>query len=552
MAALPRRRPLRTYNTLASACSRGHAWVQASRFLNLAVDQGLPWDLFSYNIAIQVQRPVSHRSAGGSSLMMLLSTSEWRSAAMLGGHRPLRPCDSQLQRQGLEPNGVTFTAAIGACERAGRWELALDFLRRLRQAGPVKRDGGRVSPVGAITSNSVMAACATGHAWAEAVKDMLLAGTADAASLSNVLKAFRTTSQWQKAGRVAVLLFEAVQVADMPRKAASWHHYVSVAEACSLQSSWQQALWLLFHAAPPTDAADYRFSAAISACKNALVAGEGSSHSGAGDIAGGSWLALWGADCSVRPAVATGCGTLRGVPGTGRTNLQSRDGDPSKTLAYLGIMPNRQVPAITFGTFKVLTILEGLIRFCGARVCPFVFVQFFHSLKMPHATETPQDDPDVPAADGEFGAGGALISVFEKMAMWQSALQVFSQIQEPNRVDYVTTLLAVAGHAPEIAKDLYLQSPLPAQALRPLDTPGPGMTLDLHDMPVEVATLAVEVLLEDIDAGSQLVILTGHAQHRSVPGRVRQAVLSLLKTRPDVEVQEPEENQGMLICGIKR
>ena len=46
-------RGLRTFNTLASACSRGHAWLQASRLLSAAVENSLSWDLFSYNIAIQ-------------------------------------------------------------------------------------------------------------------------------------------------------------------------------------------------------------------------------------------------------------------------------------------------------------------------------------------------------------------------------------------------------------------------------------------------------------------------------------------------------------------
>lgn len=53
-------------------------------------------------------------------------------------------------------------------------------------------------------------------------------------------------------------------------EATSWHHYISVAESCSLQSSWQRALWLIFHSALPPE---FRFSAAISACKNAMVKG---------------------------------------------------------------------------------------------------------------------------------------------------------------------------------------------------------------------------------------------------------------------------------------
>lgn len=38
----------------------------------------------------------------------------------------------QMEHDELEPNAVTFTTAIGACERSQRWELALDFFRRLK------------------------------------------------------------------------------------------------------------------------------------------------------------------------------------------------------------------------------------------------------------------------------------------------------------------------------------------------------------------------------------------------------------------------------------
>ena len=66
-----------------------------------------------------------------------------------------------MEQKDVEPNGVTFTTAIGACERSQRWEMALDFLRRL------ERSNG--DQLGAMTCNAVMAACAAGSAWAEAV-----------------------------------------------------------------------------------------------------------------------------------------------------------------------------------------------------------------------------------------------------------------------------------------------------------------------------------------------------------------------------------------------
>ena len=66
------------------------------------------------------------------------------------------------------------------------------------------------------------------------------------------------------------LPFHAVTKMRFFSEATSWHHYISVAESCSLQSSWQSALWLIFHSALPPE---FRFSAAISACKNAMVKG---------------------------------------------------------------------------------------------------------------------------------------------------------------------------------------------------------------------------------------------------------------------------------------
>ena len=172
------------------------------------------------------------------------------------------------------------------------------------------------------------------------------------------------------------------------------------------------------------------------------------------------------------------------------------------------------------------------------------------------------------------------------MGMWESALQIFSEIQSPNRVNYITILLALlAGDEAQLARKLYLQSPLLSQALRPLESLETSgiedkelpVTLDLHELPVEVATLALEVLLKDLQDPSypsdpsdpsdpnseirksvQLHIITGHALHRSAPGatgvtprRVWQAVLSLLETWPGVELREPGDNPGLVSCVLR-
>ena len=158
--------------------------------------------------------------------------------------------------------------------------------------------------------------------------------------------------------------------------------------------------------------------------------------------------------------------------------------------------------------------------------------------------------------DAEFGVASAMISVFEKMAMWQHALNIFTQIDEPNRVDYSTILLAMSGDARSLAKDLYLKSPFPPQALRQEGE----QVVDLHEMPVGVATLALEILLEDLQDARQvdlevspvtLCIITGRGQHRLDAPRLRPAVVELLETWPGVVgIQQPPENLGIVTCQV--
>ena len=159
--------------------------------------------------------------------------------------------------------------------------------------------------------------------------------------------------------------------------------------------------------------------------------------------------------------------------------------------------------------------------------------------------------------DCEFGVASALISVFEKMSMWQRALNIFTQIDEPNRVDYSTILLAMSGDARSLAKDLYLKSPFLPQGRQEGEVP----VVDLHEMPVAVATLALEVLLEDLqDADHQvdlkpspitLCIITGHGQHRLDAPRLRPAVVELLEAWPGVvDIQQPPENLGIVTCQV--
>ena len=58
-------------------------------------------------------------------------------------------------RRGCERNVITYSSLISACEKAGRWELALDLFNEMHREG---------CKPNVVTYNSLIAACAQGAA----------------------------------------------------------------------------------------------------------------------------------------------------------------------------------------------------------------------------------------------------------------------------------------------------------------------------------------------------------------------------------------------------
>jgi pentatricopeptide repeat domain-containing protein 1 len=58
-----------------------------------------------------------------------------------------------MVRRGCERNVITYSSLISACEKAGRWELALDLFREMHTEG---------CRPNVVTFNSLIAACAQG------------------------------------------------------------------------------------------------------------------------------------------------------------------------------------------------------------------------------------------------------------------------------------------------------------------------------------------------------------------------------------------------------
>ena len=58
-----------------------------------------------------------------------------------------------MVRRGCERNVITYSSLISACEKAGRWELALDLFGRMHVES---------CKPNVVTYNSLIAACAQG------------------------------------------------------------------------------------------------------------------------------------------------------------------------------------------------------------------------------------------------------------------------------------------------------------------------------------------------------------------------------------------------------
>ena len=148
----------------------------------------------------------------------------------------------------------------------------------------------------------------------------------------------------------------------------------------------------------------------------------------------------------------------------------------------------------------------------------------------------------------------ATISMLEKVVMWEEALSIFCQIpiHKKTRVDYLTTILALhSGAKTKMAGQVFQE--LADHCVYGIKRNG---SLDLHNMPVVVAEMAVEAALSDMEQREHahhpvLEIITGRGVHGpgEVESPVRQAVLHMLEGGSRVTLL-PSPNPGLVLCRV--
>ncbi|CAE8695751.1 unnamed protein product, partial [Polarella glacialis] len=136
-----------TLNAAISACSEGQRWAAALLLFAGMRQSKVSPDLVSCNLRLQRRderlRPGPALGAGAAAA--------WGEVSLMPGVGP--------------PNLISYNTALAACERAGRWEAALDVLQR-QASQPQSRQS--LAP-DVVTCGSLVAACARGQRWAQAL-----------------------------------------------------------------------------------------------------------------------------------------------------------------------------------------------------------------------------------------------------------------------------------------------------------------------------------------------------------------------------------------------
>ncbi|CAJ1431555.1 unnamed protein product [Effrenium voratum] len=225
-----RREPKKSTLLLNDLAELGKAQV-AVQVLKAMRHLQVPVNVFHLNVAIKACR---RAKAPVSMALELLESAE------------------QMQ---VRPDGVTFNAAISACDVHGDWEKAVGLLSDMAAFSPNE-----------ISYSAAISACEAAGEWAASLallQDMLQAQLVHLPAFNGALSACARGSQEAKARQLLTEMGPLQLQADVIS-------YNAGIRACEQSSSWQSALEILFgmaHASTPPDTVS--FNTAISGCGKA-------------------------------------------------------------------------------------------------------------------------------------------------------------------------------------------------------------------------------------------------------------------------------------------
>ena len=162
----------------------------------------------------------------------------------------------EMANRGLEPNVITYSAAISACEKGGQWKRALKLLEEMKSRS--------IEP-NVISYNAAVSACEKGGQWERALElleEMMNCGIeTDVISYSAAISACEKGGQWTR----ALKLLKQMKCRGIEPDDISYNAAIS---ACEKGGQWERALEVLEEMKSNGLNPDViSYSAAISACE---------------------------------------------------------------------------------------------------------------------------------------------------------------------------------------------------------------------------------------------------------------------------------------------
>lgn len=279
---------VRAYNTALSVCKASRkGWLAAAQFLEGLNKKELRPTVVSYGAC----RRTCERSTQWQRVFCLLQETGLHQIEISNVlvSTAINSCEAWqwkevlqlLGKPKVEPDLISYSAAISACGKAKQWMLALCLLRESQN---LALEVNIVTYNAAITAcddswqralqlftecrstmrrsivsyNAVMAACETAHCWAWCLAFLDALATPDVVSFSTAISACGKAGEWRRALEVL-----SAGYATSSANAVALNASIS---ACEKTSEWQQASLLLRRSQLARLVDSISFSASISAC----------------------------------------------------------------------------------------------------------------------------------------------------------------------------------------------------------------------------------------------------------------------------------------------
>ena len=162
--------PIGAVNSLLAACGRGGRADMAMEILYELEQYGLNADERSYQSTIIACNQAEHEFRRSHCRTQETDDEDCRLERDFAWWECAISLLQRMQESGLQPNTLTLSSSISACEAAGEWQVALGILQSAMGEEVRKAEDTSSHGLNLYCFNAAIAACEKGGAWVEALE----------------------------------------------------------------------------------------------------------------------------------------------------------------------------------------------------------------------------------------------------------------------------------------------------------------------------------------------------------------------------------------------